>query len=228
MGRSTAVSSCPCGEQFWPVSRRRDQPAPRPRLCSSRVESGCAWVRVSGPAPGAPTCSPSRQLDGMLGRGPRVYEAPPTPTLPSQPRQRPPSADAMGEVTGRVRRRHRQHRGVWTGSTGHPGTPTTYRDVDRGRAVTRLRSSSREERASANTRRNHGRDGGVVGTPAAGGFAALSTSRAARRLPHSTGPIMSAMPPPGMQTTPERRCGPLAAQPTARALAEGRPALAFA
>jgi hypothetical protein len=49
IGRSAAMASRPHGEQFWVVSRRRDHPAPRPRLPSSTIESCCVWVRVSDP-----------------------------------------------------------------------------------------------------------------------------------------------------------------------------------
>jgi hypothetical protein len=46
IGRSAAMASRPHGEQFWDVSRRRDDPAPRSYSRSSATGSGCRWGRV--------------------------------------------------------------------------------------------------------------------------------------------------------------------------------------
>jgi hypothetical protein len=52
MGSSATIINCPHGEQSWAVSRRRDQPAPRPRLPCSTMGPRCVCVRVSEPPPG--------------------------------------------------------------------------------------------------------------------------------------------------------------------------------
>jgi len=67
IGRSAAMASRPCGEQFWVVSRHRDQPASRSYLRSSATQFGRAWVRVSASAPGIPTCSLESSISEVPG-----------------------------------------------------------------------------------------------------------------------------------------------------------------
>jgi hypothetical protein len=54
--------------RFWPVSRRRDQPAPRPRLPCSAIESCRVWVRVSPLYPGhKPAPRPTSNAELLSG-----------------------------------------------------------------------------------------------------------------------------------------------------------------
>ena len=152
------MASHPRREQFWGVSGRRDQPAPRPHLPSSSMESGClefpSRTLHMGHQP-----APSRQPD----RDPRAL----TPDPHCDRRIRRARTRLHGEVPvggrhgrgviGEVSRPgppapRESTAGLGRGSSGHPGTPPPTANGDRGPAgpICSARTSMIESRARRN------------------------------------------------------------------------------